>query len=95
MPDDPVAPEQKPVRLPADPDNVPVRVVNYANSGIVGGLVHFTLFTDRVGWDDTGAGRSEHIVAGRVRFDVSVAREIRRQLDINIAALTKPEGKAN
>ncbi len=96
MPDTPLDPElPKPLRLPTDPDNIPVRTINQATSLILGSVVAMTLITDRVGFDADGSARPDPVIAARLRFDLEIAKIIRDQLDVQIGLLSKPEGKAN
>jgi hypothetical protein len=96
MSDDPVAiPEPSSARLPSDPDNIPVRVINSVSTVIIGSVVHLIGVTDRVSLASDGKFQPDPVIAARLRFDVEIARALRDQLNVQIELLTKPEGKAN
>lgn len=79
---------------PTDPDNVPVRVVNAISAiGLIGGCVDIVLSTGRY---VPGETQAELVVCARLRFDMEMAKIIRRALDDQIALLTPPtDVKAN
>jgi hypothetical protein len=78
-----------PEGLPAvsDLDDVPVRIVHRISQfGFIGDLADVVLGTMRVDPD----GHLEHVVAARLRFNLKVAKDLRRCLDEQIACLTQP-----
>lgn len=73
---------------PADPDGVPVRIVNgLAQIGTVGANFTMTLTTDRVGFDGNGGLRSDMVVAARLRMDLEMATILRDALSRQIEAV--------
>ncbi|MCJ2052620.1 hypothetical protein [Methylobacterium sp. J-070] len=82
-----------------DPDNVPIAHITGAVSNIANGQTIFlNLLSDRMAIGLDGRSRSDPIIAARLRFDLSVARNIRDQLDAHISGLTAaapPDQKPN
>ena len=76
--------------LVADPDNVPVRVINDCALDYIGSLFALTLVSNRLAPDEGGVMRGDLVIAARLRFDIEIAKLMRAKLDAQIAALTKP-----
>lgn len=79
---------------PADPDRIPVRLVNgLAQIGTIGANFSLTLTTDRIGFDGKGGLRSDMVVAARLRMDLEMAQILRDALTRQIEAATQPRGE--
>lgn len=77
-----------------DPDNIPIKLVdNLETIGLVNGLVDLTFSTARFIMGESG--RVEHVIAGRLRMTVDVAKALRDHLDRQIRLMSHPCGGAN
>ncbi|MBS7543032.1 hypothetical protein [Ancylobacter oerskovii] len=83
-------------KRPDDPDNIPVRVINWLPQiGIVGNSIALTLTTDRGGFTSEGKHQVYMVVAARLRMDREMARILRDALTTHIDLLTPPPNKGN
>ena len=79
---------------PADPDCVPVRLVNgLAQIGTIGANFSLTLTTDRIGFDGVGGLQSDMVVAARLRMDLEMAIILRDALVRQIEIATQPRSE--
>lgn len=79
---------------PADPDGIPVRIVNgLAQIGTIGANFSMTLTTDRIGFDRKGGLQSDMVVAARLRMDLEMAIILRDALARQIELATQPRSE--
>lgn len=79
---------------PADPDGIPVRIVNgLAQIGTIGANFSMTLTTDRIGFDGKGGLQSDMVVAARLRMDLEMAIILRDALTRQIELATQPRSE--
>lgn len=77
------------VEIIPDPDGVPVKHITGAVTAVANGqTIMLTLITDRLTVFSDGSMRTDPIIAARLRFDPTVARRIRDQLDAHLNAIT-------
>jgi hypothetical protein len=79
---------------PADPDSIPVRLVNgLPQIGTIGSNFSITLTTDQIGFDALGGLRSQMIIAARLRMDLEMAVILRDALSRQIELATAPRNE--